>query len=82
MWWFSVKENPEYVFLRMPIIESCAHELVGRLKEEKNPDSRYWRWVAPVPPGAIVGGDHPNLKANFIVVGYRPKALIKHFSST
>lgn len=83
VWWFSVKDESAYVFIRMPIIDSCAHELVGLVSGEKNPDSRYWRWVAQERQGVIVGGQHtpPNLKVDFIVVGYRPKALIKHFTT-
>lgn len=83
VWWFSVTEVPEYTFIRMPVIESCAHELVGQVSGEENPNARYWRWVAPVKQGTIRDGkyDPPNLKVDFIVVGYRPKALIKHFTS-
>jgi len=82
VWWFAVKDQPGYVFVRMPVIESCAYELVGMIQGEKNPDSQYWRWVAPQRPGVIVGGQEepPNVKVDFIVVGYRPQALIKHFS--
>ncbi len=83
VWWYSVAELAEYTFLRMPVIESCAHELAGLVEGDRNPDARYWRWVAPVQPGVIVGGGvpPPNLKVDFIVVGYRPKALIKAFTS-
>ena len=83
VWWYSVTDVPDYVFIRMPTIESCAHELVGLVSGEKNPDAGYWRWVAQRPQGVIAGGKaQPNLKVDFVVVGYRPKALIKHFSST
>jgi len=83
IWWFSVKEVPEYTFVRIPVIESCVQELAGLVGGEKNPDTRYWRWVAQERRGVIVDGQYepPNLKVDFLVVGYRPKALIKHFSS-
>lgn len=82
VWWFSVKPVPEYVFVRIPLVESCAHELVGTVVGEKQPDALYWRWVAPVLPGRIYGAEEPpNLKVDFMVFGYKPKALIKHFSS-
>ena len=83
VWWFSVKEVPEYTFIRMSVIESCAYELVGCVAGEENPDVRYWRWVAPEKPGIIRDGKYepPNLKVDFVVVGYQPKALIKHFTS-
>jgi hypothetical protein len=81
-WWFSVREESDYVYVRYPVVESCAHELVGQVTGEANPDARYWRWVAPMPQGVIAGSQRPNLAVNFIVVGYRPKALVEHFSST
>jgi hypothetical protein len=81
-WWFSVRDELDYVYVRYPVVESCAHELVGQEPGQPNPDARFWRWVAPVPPGAIAGPRRLNLAVNFIVVGYRPKALVRHFSST
>jgi hypothetical protein len=82
VWWFSVKPVPEYVFVRIPIVESCAHEQVGTVVGQRQPDALYWRWIAPVLPGRVYGGEAPpNLKVDFLVFGYRPKALIKHFTS-
>jgi hypothetical protein len=75
-----VKPTEDYVFVREPVTPSCAHELVGTVVGEAQPDSRFWRWIAPVLPGRIYGGsDPPNLKVDFLVFGYRPKALLKHF---
>jgi hypothetical protein len=80
VWWFSVKPLSDYAFVREPVTPSCANELVGQITGEALPDSRYWRWVAPVLPGRIYGGGSPpNLKVDFMVFGYRPKALLKHF---
>ena len=77
IWYYQVKPRDGYVFLREPVTPSCAHELVGTEVGAKNPDSRFWRWVAPVLPGRIYGGSNPpNLKVDFVVFGYRPKALI------
>jgi hypothetical protein len=81
VWWYSVKSLEDYVFVRVPVVESCAHELVGQEVGESIPDARYWRWVAPVLPGRLYGGDAVNLKVDFLVFGYKPHALIKHFSS-
>ncbi len=83
VWWFSVTEIAGYTFVRAPVIESVAIELVATLKDEKNPDARYWRWMAPRIPGVIYGGqnDPPNLKVEFIVVGYRTGALIEHLAA-
>lgn len=80
-WWYSVKPVEDYVFVREPTVESCAHELVGQVAGETSPDARYWRWIAPVLPGRIYGGEAVNLQADFLVFGYRPTALIKHFGS-
>lgn len=80
-WWYSVKPLEDYAFAREPTVESCAYELVGQVSGEANPDARYWRWIAPVLPGRIYGGESVNLKVDFLVFGYKPKALIKHFSS-
>lgn len=81
IWWFSVGELDDYAFVREPVTPSCAIELVGTVVGEVLPDSRYWRWVAPTLPGHIyIGEEPPNLKVNFIVFGYRPRALLKHFS--
>jgi hypothetical protein len=76
-----VKPLEDYAFVREPTVESCAYELVGQVAGEPNPDALYWRWIAPVLPGRIYGGDSINLKVDFLVFGYKPKALIKHFSS-
>ncbi len=80
-WWYLVKPLEDYVFVRVPAVESCAHEMAGHVTGEQVPDARYWRWVAPVLPGRIYGGEAVNLKVDFLVFGYKPKALIKHFSS-
>lgn len=80
VWFYRVNDVEGYSFVRMPVIESCAIELVGKLVGETNPDSRIWRWVAPTPPGVIVSGETgPNVTVDFIVVGYRPKALVAQF---
>jgi len=80
VWWFSVKPFSDYAFVREPVNPSCAHEIIGQVVGEALPDSRYWRWVAPTLPGQIYGGsDPPNLKVDFLIFGYRPKALLKHF---
>jgi hypothetical protein len=80
VWWFSVKPFSDYTFVRESVNPSCAYEIVGQVVGEALPDSRYWRWVAPTLPGRIYGGSEPpNLKVDFLVFGYRPKALLKHF---
>ena len=81
-WWYAVKPLPDYTFVRIPVTASGIQELLGRVSGESNPDSSYWRWVALPEPGVIVGGNYtpPNAKVDFMVIGYKPKAVIKHFS--
>lgn len=85
-WWFEVLPVTDYVFTRHAV-NDVAIELVGILTgksvEHSAPDARYWCWVAPRPPGQIenVGTRQPNLRVEFIVVGYKPRALLRHFSS-
>jgi hypothetical protein len=82
VFFFRVGPIADYVFLRYPVVESCAHELVGTGSVEDQPTAEYWRWIAPVLPGRIYGGgDPPNLKVPFLVFGYKPKALILQFST-
>lgn len=83
VFWLSVRSFEDYAFVRIPINESCVHELIGTEGGEKLPNPRYWRWVAKPRPNVIVGGNYtpPNVKMDFIVIGYRPKAIIKHFST-
>jgi hypothetical protein len=82
VWWFEASGPDDYVFIRYPLVESAAHELVGQVAGSANPTARFWRWVAPTPPGAIAGGPWINVLVPFVVVGYRPKALVAHFSAT
>jgi len=82
VWWYSVEDVPDYTFVRFPVIESSLEELSGTIAGEKNPDARYWRWIATLRRGVLVGGgDAPNIKVRFIVIGYKPKALLKYFST-
>ena len=78
VWWYSVAEPLGYAFLREPVVPSCCYELVGTEVGEKNPDARFWRWIAPVLPGRIYGsGEVPNIKTDFLIFAYRPAALLK-----
>ncbi len=65
----------------MPVIQSALYELLGSIKGEDNPDARIWRWVANQEQGTIVDGGWipPSVKVEFVVIGYRAKAITKHF---
>ena len=79
----SVKPLLEYVFVRFPINASGCEEIIGKTEGEEYADPTYWKWVQCSRSGTIVGGQNtpPNAKVDFIIVGYKPKALIKYLSS-
>lgn len=83
VWWYAVKDVPDYIFIRMALIPSCVQEIAGRVAGEKNPNATYWRWIATERQGLIADDSQspPNIRVSFIVIGYKPKALMKHFSS-
>ena len=83
IWWYKVKEVPGYVFDRIPLTASCVQEMAGCIQGEANPRADYWRWYAPERQGVIIDGSSrpTNIKVSFIVVGYKPKALLKYFTS-
>jgi len=76
-WWFTVQYLKEYSFIRFPVIESVAEEMVGLEIGSLNPDSKYWRYIAKGTSSTIRGGDFPNILVEFLVFGYKPKALLK-----
>lgn len=83
IWWFTVKEVPGYSFERIPLTPSCLLESAGNINHEMNPNAKYWRWHGPEDTRTLYNGTSspPNIKVSFIVVGYKRKALMKHFSS-
>lgn len=81
VWWFQVEELKDYVFVRIPVVNSCLQEIPGQYVGE-NPNADMWRWIPFIEERAVLATDHTgNIKVNFVIVGYRPKALVKHFSS-
>jgi hypothetical protein len=81
-WFYRVKEVEDYTFIRFPVIESGVYEQVGKLAGEENPDARLFRWIAFAPP-SFTYGKHvaSNVKVNFVIIGYQPKALVEHITS-
>jgi hypothetical protein len=81
LWWFSIKPLEDYVFTRLAVGADAAIEQYGTVTGTPNADPRYFRWIAPVLPGRIYGGDSPpNALVEFVVIGYKPKALVREFS--
>ena len=84
VWYFHVSPVADYVFLRAPVVDNCAVELVATRQGESNPEYGIFRWVASPNPGVLRGGnyDPPNLLVPFVVLGYRPSALIQRLTQT
>jgi hypothetical protein len=82
IFWLNVKDIEDYVFVRFPINDSGCYELIG-MEEGQYPDPRYWRWVPSPKQGVIVSGDDQptNAKVDFIIVGYRPNAIIQQLQT-
>jgi hypothetical protein len=81
VWCYEVEDLEDYTFVRFPVIGSGIAEVTGALAGARNPEARLWRWVSMGLPGRIYGGDDsPNVEVDFVVVGYRPKAVVQHFS--
>jgi hypothetical protein len=80
VWWYEVEDLDDYSFERIPVIGSGIAEMIGAASGATNPEARYWRWVSHGLPGRIYGGESPNVRVDFVVVGYKPAALVKHFS--
>jgi hypothetical protein len=83
IWWYTVKEVPGYVFDRIPLTASCVMEEAGYISGDNNPHAAHWRWRGFERKNYLLNGtnDPPNIKVSFIVVGYKPKALLKYFTS-
>ena len=83
VFWFNVKPKDAYVFVRFPLNSAGCEEEIGTLSENPLPNPNYWRWVQSARSGTIVGGNSSNLNAqvDFVVVGYKPKAVIKYLTS-
>ena len=73
--WFYRPEGPErYVFVHMPVVPGVYpdYPLVGGTS---NADTAFFRYV-PTSLSSVMGGN-ANVKVDFIVYGYPPKALLK-----
>lgn len=74
IWFYKVKDINPYVFVYMPVIPSLFIAY-GVASGEKNPDAKFFRFVAS-PMSKFTSGGEENVKVDFIVVGYKPKDLL------
>ncbi|MCK5112129.1 MAG: hypothetical protein KAQ84_01175 [Thermoplasmatales archaeon] len=74
-WFYFIKPINDYVFLRIPVNPGSVVE--SPVKINKTPDATYFRYVK-APDGFIRNVGHwPNVKTDFMVIGYMPKDLLK-----
>jgi len=80
--YLTVKPLKDYIFVRFPLNSSGCEEEIATLNGETYPDPNVWRWMQSARSGTIVGGQYtpPNAKVDFVVVGYKPKALTNYLS--
>lgn len=83
VFWFNVTPIDNYVFVHFPLNGNGCEEIIGTIDNNPLADPNYWRWVQQSKSGTIVSGDYvpPNAKVDFVVVGYKPKAITRHLSN-
>lgn len=74
IWFYKITEVQDYEFVYMPVIPSLYVDN-GQLQGETNPDARIFRFVGN-PLAKFSSGGEPNVKANFVVIAYRPRDLL------
>jgi len=74
-WFYRIKPLEDYVFIYMPLIPSVQVDN-GTVREEANPDANFFRFVGNIFSSVISGGN-PNIKVNFLIMGYKPKDLLQ-----
>lgn len=84
IFWLFVQPMRDYIFIRFPLNGNGCEEIIGTVKDAVYSDPSYWRWVQNARSGTIVdgGSEPPNAKVDFVVVGYKPDAIIKHLSAS
>ena len=73
-WFYHVHGPKGYEFVHMPVVAGVYPDY-GHPAGSKNADARFFRYV-PTPLSSAMGGN-PNVKVNFVVFGYPPKALLR-----
>ena len=76
--WYAIEDVPEFEFVPYatnPYLEIRVANVV------EQPHRRIWRWVYPPHLGTAHGGrpGAPTEETNFIVLGYKPSAIVRHF---
>jgi hypothetical protein len=74
VWFYKVKELEGFVFVYSPVIPTLYIDY-GQLQGSNNPQADVFRFVGN-PLAKFTSGGEPNVKADFIVVAYRPKDFL------
>ena len=74
-WFYSVQGPEGYEFVYLPVIPSVNVDY-GTRGGDPVPDAKVFRFVAS-PMARFAAKGEPNVQTDFIVVGYRPKDLLK-----
>ena len=72
-WFYRIKELKNYVFVIMPVIPVYID--YGIERGDKNPDAKFFRFVT-TPLSSVISGGSPNVKVDFMVIGYNPENLL------
>ena len=75
IWYYSVHPHKNYIFVPFPV-NPAVNVDYGTQSGEKNPDSKFFRYVTS-PLSIVMSGGEKNLKVNFIVFGYEADNLIE-----
>jgi hypothetical protein len=82
-WWYSVILVVGFEFV--PFATNPHFEIrLGTLQGDLRPRDRIaFRWVIPPALGFVFnqGEDRATVETNFVIVGYRPAAIVRHFSA-
>lgn len=74
IWFYKIKEVTNFEFIYMPVIPSLYIDY-GQFEGDTNPNAKIFRFVGN-PLAKFSSGGEPNVKANFIVVAYKPSDLL------
>lgn len=75
LWFYEVVPYKNFIFVPFPTNPSVNIDF-GRAENDKNPDSKYFRYVSS-PLAKVMSGGEENVKVDFMVFGYMPSDLME-----
>ena len=79
-WFYEVLPYKNFIFTPFPTNPSVNVDF-GKVDNDKNPDSKYFRYVSS-PLAKVMAGGEENVKVDFMVFGYIPEDLMNKISSS